>query len=146
MKINLHAIFCFIQVISPKWQNSQLKMKPPLIYKIFFLGFIALFMNLGKLCANDVSHNSDCSKNASLTIYSFTKKNVFNATPVIVESDLEYDDSQTVHHTSCTSDNISHSLDLLFGYNNYLSPKTVISHFPLQFPVKRYLLNCIFLI
>lgn len=124
----------------------SIKMETQLVHKLIFLGSMALFMNLGKLCANDVSHKISYSKISTLTIHSFTTKNVINSIPLAVESDLEYDDSQIMQHNLASSDNIIQSLDLLFCYNNYLSPKIMRYHYLLHFPVKRYLLNCIFLI
>jgi hypothetical protein len=121
-------------------------MKTQLVYKLIFLGFMALFMNLGKLCANDVSQNTDFSKNSTLKIYSFVTNNALNNTPLIVENDLEYNDSQTFQQNPVSSDNTTQSFYLLFGYNNYFSKKIVICHLLLHFPIKRYLLNCIFLI
>jgi hypothetical protein len=121
-------------------------MKLQLAHKLIFLGFIALFMNLGKLCANDVSHNTDFSKNSTVKIFSFVTENALNNTPLIVENDLEYDDSQTFQQNTFSSDNTTQSFDLLFGYNNYFSKNTFIPPFLIYFPIKRYLLNCIFLI
>ena len=103
-------------------------------------------MNLGKLYANDVSDDTSYSKNSTLKIYSVVTKNALNTTPLIVENDLEYDDSQTFQQYTPSSDNTIQSLNLLIRYKNYFSKKIVFVHFLLYFPVRRYLLNCIFLI
>ena len=120
-------------------------MKLQLAHKLIFLGFLTLFMNLEKLRANDISYNTNFSKDSTLKTYAFTTKNALNTTPLIVENDLEYNDSQTFQQNT-SADNAIYSLSLLFGYNNYFSKKIVTGHFLLCFPTKRYLLNCIFLI
>lgn len=121
-------------------------MKKHLVHKRIFLGFIVSFMNFGKLWANDVSNHTNFSKNSNLTIHTFVTKNALNTTPLIVETDLEYDDSQTFQQNSFSSDNTIQSLSLLFGYNDYSSKNVANFHAIQYLSIKRYLLNCIFLI
>ena len=63
-----------------------------------------MFMNLGKLCANDVSFQPKYFKNSTSIIHSFDVKNVVNTTPLIVENDLEYDDSQSFQQDDSSSE------------------------------------------
>lgn len=65
---------------------------------------------------------------------------------LIVETDLEYEDSHISQQDTPSLNNLIQPFDLLFGYKNHLSQKTGIFRHLLHFPVKRYLLNCIFLI
>ena len=118
-------------------------MKVQLVHRILFLGFMILLVSLGKLCANDVAFKADYSKNS---IAKIVTKNVLNSTPSIIESGLEYDDSQTFQKNLFSSDSTIQSLDLLFGYNSNLLKKVTISHFLLYSSIKRHLLHCIFLI
>ena len=117
-----------------------------ILHKIIFLGFIITFMSLGKVCANDVSFQPKYFKNSTSTIHCFDIKNVLNTTPLMVENDLEYDESKSFQQTYSSSDNTIQNFNLLFRFNSFLSQKKVFSHSLLHFPVKRYLLNCIFLI
>ena len=121
-------------------------MKKQFRHKLIFLGFIALFINLGKVCANKISCDTDYSKNSTLTIHSFVTNNALNTTPLIVENNLEYDDSQIAQQNISSLGNPLQSFHLLFGYEDYLSQKRGMFHYSLHFPIKRYLLNCIFLI
>ena len=121
-------------------------MKLSTLHKITFLGFIIAFMSLGKVWANDVSFQPKSFKNSTSIIHFFNIKNVLNATPLIVENDLEYDDSQSFQQNDSSSDNTIQYFGLLFRLNSFFSQKIVIPYFLLHFPIKKYLLHCIFLI
>ena len=121
---------------------SQLKMKLPLAYKLIFLGFIILFVNFGKLYAKD----GNFSKNTTVKINAFSSKNTSDRTPFMVENDLEFNDAHTFQQNFSASDNTTQSLDLLLVHHEYFSKKIAIFSFLLYFPIKRYVLNCIFLI
>ena len=121
-------------------------MKLGILYKIIFFGFIITLMSLGKVCANDVSFQPKYFKNSTSIIHSFDVKNVLNTTLIIIENDLEDDDSRSFQQNGSSSDNTIQRFDLLFRFNSLLSKKVVFSHFLPYFPLKRYLLYCIFLI
>ena len=103
-------------------------------------------MSLGKVCANNVSFQPKSFKNSTSIIHSFDVKNVLNTTPLIVENDLEDDDCRSFQQNDSSSDNTIQDFSLLFRLNSFLSQKTAFSNFLLYFPVKKYLLYCIFLI
>ena len=121
-------------------------MKLRTLHKTIFLGFIIAFMSLGKICANNVSFQIKSFKNSTSTIHSFDVKNVLNTTLIIIENDLEDDDSRSFQQSDSSSDNTIQRFHSLFRFNSFFSQKKVFSHFLPYFPVKRYLLNCIFLI
>lgn len=114
------------------------------IHKMFFLGLIISFMSFGNV--NALGFSSHLSKNISSNIHCFVYKTTLNTTPLIVETDLDYEDSHVSQQNAPSLSNLIQSLDLLSGYKNHLSQKIGIFHYLLHFPVKRYLLNCIFLI
>lgn len=116
------------------------------IHKMFLLGFVISFMNFGNVCAKALDSSSHFSKNTSSNIHCFAYKTTFDATPLIVETVLEYDDSQISQQNAPSLDNLIQPYDLFFGYKNYLPQKISIFYYLLYFPVKRYLLNYIFLI
>ena len=121
-------------------------MKLGILHKIIFLGFIILFINFGEICANNVSFQIKYFKNSTSIIHSFDVKNVLNTTHLIIENDLEYDDSHSFQQNDSSSDNTIQNFNLLFRFNSFLSQKIALSHPLPYFPLKRYLLNCIFLI
>ena len=145
MRINPYTIFCFRLKSKDIWL-TQLKMKSLTLHKVIFLGFIIILMSLGKVCANNVSFQPESFKNSTSIIHSFDVKNVLNTTPLIVENDLEDDDSLSFQQNDDSSDNTIQCFGLLFRFNSLLSKKVLFSHFLPYFPLKRYLLYCIFLI
>ena len=117
-------------------------MKSLALHKITFLGFIIVFMNLGKIWDYDVV----ISKNNALNINYFSCKSTADNHLLGIQTDLEYDESQSFQQSDSSSDNTIQHFDLLFRFNNFLLKKIALSHFLLYFPTKKYLLNCIFLI
>lgn len=99
-------------------------MKIQAIHKMFFLGLIISFMNVGSGSAKVLDSASHFSNKTPSDIHYFFYKSVFNATPVMIEKDLEYDDSQlSAQNTSPLDSSIQLYDFLFFGHKNYLSLK-----------------------
>lgn len=122
-------------------------MKIQAIHKMFFLGLIISFMTIGNGCAKVLNSSSHFCKKKISDIHYFFYKTVFNAIPVMIEKDLECDDSQLSAQNASSLDSSIQLYDFLFfSHKNHLSLKIATFDFSLHFYIKRYLLNCIFLI